>query len=323
MESDIFMQTTMRHKPSGGSKVFRKPKGGQEGIIHALLLLAAVCAVIIIFLITYFIFQTGLPVFKEYGIWNILSGEVWQPTKSVFGILPMITGTFYVTLLALLIGVPFGIATAIFLAEMSTERTSKIIRPAIELLAGIPSVIYGLFGMVVINEIMRYIQRNVFGNVLPSEYQMGYSVLSGGIVLAIMILPTIINISEDAIKAVPKSYKQGALALGSTHIQAIFRVIVPAAKSGIISGIVLAMGRALGETMALIMVIGNMPIIPGHGLYSIFAPISSLTATIALEMGYAAPEHRAALFALGIVLFCIVALLNTFAILFIRKGARR
>ncbi len=294
-----------------------------DKFVKYILFTCALTAVLTIILIAFFIFQQGLPVFKEYGFLNVLTSKVWNPTNNIYGILPMIVGTFYVTFLALLIGIPFGIATAIFLAELATVRVAKTIRPAIELLAGIPSVIYGLFGMVVINDFMRYVQRNWFVDYLPERYTWGFSVLSGAIVLSIMILPTIINITEDAIRAVPKSYKEGALALGSTHFQTIFKVLLPAAKSGIISAVVLAMGRALGETMALIMVIGNVTILPEHGLWSIFAPISTLTGVIALEMGYAAPDHRAALFAVGIVLFLIIALLNTFAFFVIRRGVER
>ena len=292
----------------------------EENFIKYLLLLCAVTAVFIITLLVVFIFRQGLPVFGEHGFLNILLGKAWNPTASIYGILPMTVGTFYVTFLALLIGVPCGLATAIFLAELAGEQVARVIRPAIELLAAIPSVIYGLFGMVVINELIRYMESNWFLNYLPENYRWGYSVLSGAIVLAIMILLTIINISEDALRAVPRAYKEGALALGSTHFQTIFKVILPAAKSGIISAVVLAMGRALGETMALIMVIGNVTMLPQHGLWSIFAPVSTLTGVIALEMGYAGPEHRAALFAVGVVLFCIIAFLNSVALLLIRRG---
>ncbi|SMB92201.1 phosphate ABC transporter membrane protein 1, PhoT family [Desulfonispora thiosulfatigenes DSM 11270] len=298
-------------------------KKKSELIVKIILFFTSIIAVSTIVLITFFIFKTGLPVIQKYGLWNFLLGSTWNPTKEIYGILPMVIGTFYVTFLALVIGIPFGISTAVYLAEMSSEQASKIIRPAIELLAGIPSVIYGLVGMVVLNDIMRNIERNLLGNILPKEYQWGYSVLSGGIILAIMILPTIINISEDALRSVPRKYKEGALALGATHLQTITKVIIPAAKSGIVSAVVLAMGRALGETMALIMVIGNMPAIPKHGLLSIFAPISSLTGVIALEMGYAGPNHRAALFAVGIVLLFFIASLNIFAMFFIRRGGEK
>ncbi len=294
-----------------------------EAIIRPILFTSALTAVFVIVLIAFFIFQKGWPVISSYGLWNMLSGTVWQPTKEIYGILPMLTGTFYITLIALLIGIPFGLATAIYLSEIAPPRTAGIIRPAIELLAAIPSVIYGLFGIVVINTFMRYLQRGLLSGILPPDYQLGYSVLSGGIVLAIMILPTIINIAEDSLKAVPRAYKEAALALGSTHIQTIFRVLIPAAKSGIVSAIVLAMGRSIGETMALIMVIGNVTALPQHGLLSVFAPSSSLTATIALEMGYAGPQHQAALFAVGIVLFCIIALLNSFVIAFTRRGGQQ
>lgn len=294
-----------------------------EAIVRPILFAAAVTAVIIIILIGFFILQKGWPVLSTYGLWNMISGTVWQPTKELYGILPMITGTFYITFIALVIGIPFGLATAIYLAEIAGSKTAALIRPAIELLAAIPSVIYGLFGMVVINALMRHLQRGLLSGILPPDYQLGYSVLSGGIVLSIMILPTIINIVEDALKAVPHTYKEAAFALGSTHIQTIFKVLIPAAKSGIVSAVMLAMGRAIGETMALIMVIGNVTALPEHGLLSLFAPSSSLTATIALEMGYAGPEHQAALFAVGIVLFGIIALLNAFVIVFTRRGGQQ
>jgi len=291
-----------------------------EACVKPLFFAAALTAVLVILLIAFFIFQKGWPVISGYGLWQMLSGTVWQPTKQVYGILPMLTGTFYITAIALLIGIPFGLATAIYLAELAPVKASAVIRPAIELLAAIPSVIYGLFGMVAVNTLMRSLQRGLLAGALPPDYQLGYSVLSGGIVLAVMIVPTIINISEDALKAVPRTYKEAALALGSTHLQTIFRVQLPAAKSGIISAVMLAMGRALGETMALIMVIGNVVALPAHGLFSIFAPSTSLTATIALEMGYAAPDHRAALFAIGVFLFVLIALLNSFVIVFSKGG---
>lgn len=291
---------------------------GMEGVFFA----SASISVIIIIMIAYFVFREGLPIFLDHGVWNMISGSTWNPTRQIYGLFPLIYGTFYVTFIALIIGVPLGLATAIFLAEIANNKAAKIIRPAIELLAGIPSVVYGLFGMVVINEFMRVLQRNFLGNILPDDYQWGYSVLSGGIILAIMILPTIINISEDAIRAVPYKYKEGALGLGATHFQTIFGVILPAARSGIVSAVILGMGRAIGETMALIMVVGNMPIIPDSFLYSIFSPVSTLTATIALEMGYADPTHRSALFAVGMVLFVIIALLNVMGILLNKKAVK-
>lgn len=289
-----------------------------EGVFFA----SASISVIVIIMIAYFVFREGMPIFLEHGVWNMISGSTWNPTRQIYGVFPLIYGTFYVTFIALIIGVPLGLATAIFLAEISNEKAARIIRPAIELLAGIPSVVYGLFGMVVVNEFMRVIQRNYLGNILPDDYKWGYSVLSGGIILAIMILPTIINISEDAIRAVPYKYKEGALGLGATHFQTIFGVILPAARSGIVSAVVLGMGRAIGETMALIMVVGNMPIIPDSFLYSIFSPVATLTATIALEMGYADPTHRSALFAVGMVLFVIIALLNIVGILLNKKAVK-
>ncbi len=291
---------------------------GMEGVFFA----CASISVVVIVMIAYFVFREGMPIFFEHGVWNMISGRTWNPTREIYGLLPLIYGTFHVTFVALIIGVPLGLATAVFLAEIANDRVARIIRPAIELLAGIPSVVYGLFGMVVINEFMRVIQRDYLGNILPDDYKWGYSILSGGIILAIMILPTIINISEDAIRAVPYKYKEGALGLGATHFQTIFGVILPAARSGIVSAVILGMGRAIGETMALIMVVGNMPIIPDSFLYSIFSPVSTLTATIALEMGYADPTHRSALFAVGMVLFVIIALLNVAGILLNKRAVK-
>jgi phosphate transport system permease protein len=225
----------------------------------------------------------------------------------------MIVGTIIVTLVAMVIGGPMGIAVAIFLAEIASEKFSRIVVPAVELLAGIPSVIYGLFGMFAIRGVIENIQRGPLHDILPANYLSGYSILTAAIVLAIMILPTVINISLDALKAVPGEYKEGSLALGASHWQTIYHVLVPAAKSGIITAMILGIGRALGETMAVIMVIGNTPLIPEISWTGLFAPARSLTSNIALEMGYATPEHQQALFATGIVLFVFIIVLNSIA----------
>ncbi|AQS59487.1 phosphate ABC transporter permease subunit PstC [Desulforamulus ferrireducens] len=266
-----------------------------EFFIEKALLLSAVAAVFVVALITYFIFADGLPVMQKYGFAHFILGKDWLPLDNKFGLLPMITGSFLVTIGALLIGVPLGVGCAVFLAEIAPKKAAALIRPAIELLAGIPSVVYGFYGLVILVPLIR----KIFGG-------GGFSILGGSLVLAIMILPTIVNISEDALRSVPKDYKEGSLALGATHWQTIKKVIVPSARSGILTGIVLGMGRAIGETMAVIMVVGNVSALPE----SILSPVRTLTGNIAIEMGYAAGEHSQALFATGIVLFVIIMILN-------------
>ncbi len=216
----------------------------------------------------------------------------------------MVLGSVYSTLGALILGVPIGVGCAVFLAEIAKPKLANIIRPGVELLAGIPSVVYGLYGLVVLVPLIR----KIFNN-------QGFSVLAASIILAIMILPTIINISESAIRSVPKEYKEASLALGGSHWQAIYKVIVPAARSGIVTGIILGMGRAIGETMAVIMVTGNSTLIPE----SILSPIRTLTGNIGIEMGYASGEHQQALFATGVILFIFIMILNITANLIPKK----
>lgn len=287
-----------------------------------LLFMTALTAVLSVLLIGIFVFKEGSPVLIKYGLGNFLFGERWNPTNQIYGIYPMIVGTLFVTFVAILIGAPMGIAVAIYLAEISSGKLPKLIVPAVELLAGIPSVIYGLFGMFAIRGIIESLSRGLLQGVLPQNYQSGYSILTAGIVLAIMILPTVINISLDSLRAVPKEYKEGSLALGASHWQTIYKVLVPAAKSGIVTAIILGVGRALGETMAVIMVIGNTPLVPALNWTGLFAPARSMTANIALEMGYAGPEHQQALFATGIVLFIFIIILNSITTLLVRKGVK-
>lgn len=279
----------------------------------------ALASVFSIGLIGFFLFKEGLPFVWNYGITNFLFGTTWNPTNQIYGIFPMIIGTVLVTILAIVIGAPIGIAVAVFLAEVAPARLTRIIKPMVDLLAGIPSVVYGLFGIVVIRSMIRSLAHGPLGEYLPGTYQTGYSVLAGGIILAIMILPTIITISADAIRAVPKEYKEAALGLGSTDWQSVYSVVVPAAKSGIITSIILGTGRALGETMAIIMVAGNTVQIPEFGWQGIFAPVRTLTGNVALEMGYAGPEHRQALFATGIVLFIFIMILNSITLALVKK----
>ncbi|MDD3706306.1 MAG: phosphate ABC transporter permease subunit PstC [Clostridiaceae bacterium] len=275
-----------------------------ERAIQLMLFISAIIAILGVILITYFIINEGYPVIRKVGLWDFLTGQKWAPTQEIYGIYPMIVGSLIVTAGALILGVPIGIGCAVFLAELAKPKIAGIIKPGIELLAGIPSVIYGLYGLVVIVPTIR----KVFNN-------QGFSVLAGSIVLAIMILPTIINVSESAIRSVPLDYKEASLSLGSSHWQSIKNVIVPAARSGIIAGVILGMGRAIGETMAVIMIVGNSPIMPK----SILSPVRTLTGNIGIEMGYASGEHQQALFATGIVLFVFIMLLNITANLIPKK----
>jgi phosphate transport system permease protein len=279
-----------------------------ETIIKVLLLGCAFVAVIAVISITAFIFQSGLPLFAKVSPLEFLTRTYWKPadeTNPGFGILSFIVGSFYVTFFALLIGVPIGVLCAIFLAELAKGKPALLLRRAVEILSGIPSVVYGLFGVVVICSLVR----ELFGGT-------GYSVLSGSIILAIMILPTIITISEVSIRSVPQEYREGSLATGATHWQTIIRVILPSAKSGIIASIVLGTGRAIGETMAVLMVAGNAPIMP-KGLTSM---VRTLTMNIVTDMSYASGDHRTALFTTGIVLFVFIMTLNIIIYIITRKS---
>jgi phosphate ABC transporter permease protein PstC len=279
--------------------------GRNERLIKLSLLVLAFSAVAVLLVITAFIFGEGTPIMFRYGLKKFLLGLNWYPTEKSFGLLPMIVGSLYVTFGALLIGVPLGLACAIFLTEFSSGRVRRLLKPVIELLAGIPSVVYGFIGVVIL---VPFIRRTLGGP--------GLSVLAAAIVLGIMILPTVISISIDALQAVPPSYREGSLALGTTRWQTTLMVMIPAARSGIIASVILGMGRAVGETMAVIMVAGNAVSIPRSPL----APVRTLTSNIALEMGYAAGEHREALFATGVVLFVIIMILNTIATVTSRRG---
>lgn len=269
-----------------------------EKLIQIALAIIAFSAVSILAVITFFIFIEGTPIIIKYGVKNFLLGMDWYPSEKSFGILPMIVGSIEVTVGALIIGVPFGLACAVFLTEFSSKHTRQILKPVIELLAGIPSVVYGFIGVVILVPFIR----NNFGG-------PGLSVLAASIILGIMILPTIISISIDSLLAVPRTYREGSIALGATQWQTTRMVMFPAARSGIIASIILGMGRAIGETMAVIMIAGNAINIP----HSILDPVRTLTSNIALEIGYASGEHRQALFATGVVLFIIIMILNTVA----------
>ncbi len=270
-----------------------------EWIIEKLIIVAAMVSILVIAFIIFIIFRTGLPLIAETGLINFLFGMDWRPGEKIFGVFPMVVGTFLVTFFAMLISVPLGILTAIFIAEVAPNRIRNLFRPVIELLHGIPSVVYGFVGLLLLVPFIRI----YLG-------PPGFSMLAGSIVLAIMALPTVITVSEDAIEAVPRSYREASFSLGATHWQTIRHVIVPAARSGVLTGVVLGAGRAVGETMAAIMVLGNIPAIPD----SILKPIRTLTANIAMEMAYAPHgPHRQALFATGIVLFVAISVLIAIA----------
>jgi len=269
-----------------------------DRLVRLGLVVVAFSAVTVLIVITVFIIGQGTPIMFKYGLKNFLAGKDWYPSEKSFGLLPMIVGSLAVTAGALVIGVPFGLACAVFLTEFSSKRLRSVIKPIIELLAGIPSVVYGFIGVVILVPFIR----ETFGG-------PGFSVLAAAVILGIMILPTVISISIDSLQAVPPSYRDGSLALGATRWQTVRMVLFPAARSGIIASIILGMGRAVGETMATIMIAGNAVESPR----SLLAPVRTLTSNIALEMGYAAGEHREALFATGVILFIIIMVLNTVA----------
>jgi len=255
----------------------------------------ALSSITVLALITVFIFIQGLPIISHVGLFSFIFGMSWAPSYGEYGIFPMIVGSVSVTLGAVVLGVPIGICCSIFLTEFAPAFIRNIFRPVIQLLAGIPSVVYGFWGLIFIVPFIR----DYLGG-------PGLSILAGSVILAIMILPTIISISEVSILALPRQYKEGAFALGMTHWQTIRSVMLPAAKSGIVAAVILGIGRAIGETMAVIMVLGNAVAIPE----SILDPVRTLTTNIGIEMGYASGEHREALFATGIVLFIIIMALN-------------
>ncbi len=276
----------------------------RETLIRISLLVVAFSAVSVLLMITFFIFAEGTPIMFKYGFKQFLLSLDWYPTEGSYGLLPMVVGSILVTGGALVIGVPFGLAGAVFLTQFSSRRIRRIIKPVIELLAGIPSVVYGFIGVVVLVPFIR----ETFGG-------PGLSVLAASVILGIMILPTILSISIDSLEAVPPSYREGSIALGATRWQTTRMVMFPAARSGIIASIILGMGRAVGETMAVIMIAGNAIAIPR----SLLDPVRTLTSNIALEMGYASGEHQEALFATGVILFIIIMVLNTAANLASKK----
>lgn len=280
--------------------------------MHIVFFVCALTSIAAVVLICLFLFANGLPAMKEIGLLNFLTGAKWKPGNDIYGILPMILGSIYITAGAVVIGVPVGLLTAIFMAFYCPKKLYGLLKPCTELLAGIPSIVYGFFGMVVIVPCIRTVAA-LFGADIS-----GSSILAASVLLGIMILPTVIGVSEAALRAVPSVYYEGAVAMGARHERAIFTVMLPAAKSGVLAGVVLGIGRAIGETMAVIMVAGNQPRLTGNMLKG----IRTMTANIVIEMGYATGLHREALIATGVVLFVFILIINlTFSILKRRKQA--
>lgn len=278
----------------------------KEQMMQIVFLISACISILAVALICIFIFINGIPAMAEVGVFRFLSGSQWKPSNDIYGIFPMILGSLYVTAGAIIIGVPIGILTAVFIARFCPQKLYRIIKPSVDLLAGIPSVVYGFFGLMVI---VPFIRDYLGGS--------GSSMLAASVILGIMILPTIVNVSEAAIRAVPESYYEGSLALGATHERSVFFTVVPAAKSGIMAGVILGVGRAIGETMAVVMVAGNQAVIPS----GILKGLRTLTANIVLEMGYAADLHRGALIATAAVLFVFILIINlTFS--FIKRRSK-
>lgn len=294
-----------------------KNKAWTEKLMQGVFFIAACASVLAVALICIFLFANGLPAMKEIGFGNFLSGKEWRPQNDVYGIFPMIIGSLYVTAGAIIVGVPIGILTAVFMAFYCPKKIYKPLKSATELLAGIPSVVYGFFGLVILVPLVRDISRSLRSAGIIEQAGNGSSILTASLLLGMMILPTIIGLTESSLRAVPEQYYEGAVALGATHERAIFRVLIPAAKSGVVAAIVLGVGRAIGETMAVIMVAGNQARMPD----GIFKGIRTLTANIVIEMGYASGLHREALIATGVVLFVFILIIN-FCVALLNRRSR-
>lgn len=281
----------------------------KENLFRAIFFIAALTSILAVVMICVFLFANGVPAIGKIGVFDFLLGRKWAPNDipASYGIFPMIVGSIYITAGAIIVGVPIGILAAIFMAKFCPKPLYKVLKPAVDLLAGIPSVVYGFFGMVVLVPFVR----EHFGGT-------GSSILTASLLLGIMILPTIIGVCESSLRAVPDSYYEGALALGASHERSVFFTIVPAAKSGIMAGIVLGIGRAIGETMAVAMIAGSQARIPS----SILQGVRTLTSNIVIEMGYAADLHREALIATAVVLFVFILLINFLFSALKRKGEK-
>lgn len=267
----------------------------RENAMRIVFMLAACFSIVAVFFICFYLFINGLPAIAKIGPMNFLGGMEWAPSNDLYGIFPMIIGSIYVTAGAIVVGVPIGILTAVYMAYFCPKKIYRIVKPAVELLAGIPSIVYGFFGLVVIVPLIQ----DVF-------HTSGNTVLAASILLGIMILPTIVSVSEASLQAVPESYYEGSLALGASHERSVYFVCLKAAKSGVLAGVILGVGRAIGETMAVIMVAGNQAVVPGSLLHG----VRTMTANIVLEMGYATGLHREALIATAVVLFVFIMIIN-------------
>lgn len=278
----------------------------RENVMRYVFMLAACFSILAVFFICFYLFMNGLPAMAKIGVTDFIFGMDWKPLNEIFGIFPMIIGSLYVTAGAIIVGVPIGILCAIFLVFFCPKKLYSIIKPAVELLAGIPSIVYGFFGLIVIVPLFQ----DMFGG-------NGKGVLTASVLLGIMILPTIISVSESSLQAIPDSYYEGALALGASHERSVFFVCVKAATSGVLAGVILGVGRAIGETMAVIMVAGNNAIMPD----SLLSGVRTMTANIVLEMSYASGLHREALIATACVLFVFILIINLSFSALKRKGA--
>lgn len=284
--------------------------------MHIVFFIAACASILAVALICIFLFANGIPAIREIGFVKFITGDIWRPGNNMFGISTMIVGSLYVTAGAIIIGVPIGILTSVFMAMYCPKRIYGPLKAATELLAGIPSVVYGFFGLVVVVPIIRQLGQSLRAAGVVEKAGDGNSILTTSLILGMMILPTIIGTTESAMRAVPVHYYEGALALGATKERSIFRVIIPAAKSGVIAGIVLGIGRAIGETMAVIMIAGNQP----RFAESILQGVRTLTGNIVIEMGYATGLHREALIATGVVLFVLILIIN-FSVALLKRRA--
>ncbi len=280
-------------------------QGVKEGAAKVAFTFTALVSILAVALICVFLFANGIPGMAKIGAWEFLSGEKWKPGQEVFGILPFILGSVYVTAGALVVGVPAGLMTALYLSRFASKRMAKLLRPAVQLLAGIPSVVYGFFGLVVLVPLVR----EVFGGT-------GSSLLTASVLLGMVILPTIITVAESALNAVPAAYYEGALALGATHERSVFHVILPAAKSGVMAGVILGIGCAIGEATAVMMVAGNRTSMPK----SLLKGVRTLTSNIVIEIGYATDLHREALIATAVVLFVFILLINVLTSILKRRA---
>lgn len=279
----------------------------KEKLMKYLFFFCACVSIVAVACICFFLFVNGVPAMAKIGVIDFLTGTEWRPTSEIFGIFPMIIGSIYVTGLSIVIGVPLGLLCAVYLVYYCPKKFQGALKTAVDLLAGIPSIVYGFFGLVVIVPIMQ----DIFGS-------NGQGVLTASILLGIMILPTIISVTESSLRQVPEEYYQGSLALGATHERSVFKTCIPAAKSGILAGVVLGIGRSIGETMAVMMVAGNQPVIPS----SIIGGVRTMTTNIVMEMSYATGLHREALIATAVVLFVFILIINVSLSLINKKGEK-